>query len=341
MRTKFKKVIFVIVPILFAALVYAADSQSETCQPAPDGQGCSQTTCPDSNEQCTPQKIRVNYNGQVPTYTVLECRCLDLQTDCHININPQFEVYCTGLCPDPNKRCKLIEIDNGDGTIDYECNCDSIRPELFLDDPPGKATNVSPANGATGISRSGTTLTWIAGSDAAEHVVYFDITDPPQQVAIATMPTVTYPTGVMTQGQLYYWHVDARNGAGTTIGDTWSFRVEECMKSIAPEYNDWVEWDRPSCWCCRRQCNGDADCKKTIFWVSLTDLNCLKQNYGKPDNLISDICCDFNHHKNIQRVQVLDLIIIKNYFNKSDVPCCDNDGDCILVPADKYAFWTN
>lgn len=345
MRTEQKLVLI----FSFAILVCSADLKSEICQPASDGQSCSQITCPDSNLQCIPTKIRIDYNSQLPTYTVLECECMDLQNDCHININPQFEVYITGTCPDSDYPCQLIEIDNGDGTIDYECACEPILQELDGADLPGQASNPSPTNGDTKISRNGTTLTWTAGSNAESHDVYFGTTNPPSFVT--NQIESTYDTGAFgawKQGVLYYWRVDEKNDVGIATGNTWSFRIEECMKNTAPEYADWVQWGRPSCWCCQRQCRGDINCSKVIMqWVSLIDLNILKSAYGKTDSQIwpipNGICADLNHSKNIQRVSLLDLNFLKSYYGKpaEQVPCCDLDGDCVLTPADKYNFWAN
>ena len=356
MRPELKKLAFVIVSFLFAALVNAADLQSDICQPAPDGQSCSQITCPDSNEQCIPKKIRVNYQGQIPTYTVIECQCMDVQTDCHININPQFEVYVTGTCQAPNSRCQLIETDNSDGTIDYECNCGSIQSELVLDDlPPGQATNLAPANGATGISRTGTTLTWTAGANATDHLVYLGTVSPPPKVGNVAMPTVTYNTEAMGQGKLYYWRIDANNGYGDPCaGDIWSFRVEECVKSTAPFYVVWIgqgkPWNRPDCWCYRRNCRGDFDGLQQLglYWVYSNDLLALRDAYSKTDAQLTGnrICADFRRDigMGMYRVYSIDLARLRSYYMNLQVPCCDVDaapGNCTLSSDPNYAFWTN
>ncbi|MHC4676820.1 MAG: hypothetical protein ACYTBZ_30415, partial [Planctomycetota bacterium] len=44
--------------------------------------------------------------------------------------------------------------------------------------------------------------------------------------------------------------------------------ISECMKTSAPEYDDWEAWDKPDCWCYARQCRGDGDGLQTgPFWV--------------------------------------------------------------------------
>jgi hypothetical protein len=122
---------------------------------------------------------------------------------------------------------------------------------------------------------------------------------------------------------------------------------KECIKPWATEYTDWVLWGKPKCWCYKRQCRGDINGVKTGQWVSLTDLNAFKAAYLKNDTVLSGIpngiCADLNHVKTGQRVSLTDLNIIKAYYLKPDtsVPCCDLNGDCVLVSADKYLFWTN
>jgi hypothetical protein len=119
--------------------------------------------------------------------------------------------------------------------------------------------------------------------------------------------------------------------------------------SIAPaaEYNDWVAWGKPSCWCYKRQCYGDADGKKVLYWVATADLNLVKTTYNKADtvlkNIPNGICADFTHTKVLYRVSTADLNIMKTYYNKAEtiVPCNDLDKNCILTTADKYNFWTN
>ncbi len=340
MRTELKKYTFVIVSFFFAALVNAADLQSEICQPAPDGQSCNQTVCPDSNQQCIPTKIRVNYNGQSPTYTVLECECMNVQTDCHININPQFDVYATGTCPDPNYQCQLTETDNGNGTIDYECNCAPIRAELTLGDLlDEQASNPSPADGATDVNHAGVTLSWTAGSGALSHDVYFGTANPPVTIK-GTYTAASCPTGTMVQGRLYYWRIDEKNAGGTTTGNIWNFRVEECYKSSGPSYSDWVNLGRPSCWCFQRYCRGDFDgAKAGVQFVGANDLNALITAYGKNLTWITQnpqyLCADFDHAKvGAQRVQANDLNTLISYYGK-------NATFVSVCPSSAVNFWTN
>ena len=225
-----------------------------------------------------------------------------------------------GSKPSPNLTALLV----------YPCS-----PPLPL---PGKATTPSPANGATGVSRAGVSLTWAAGSDAATRDVYFGTVNPPVTKVISDGTVLTYATGAMTQGTLRYWRVDEKNASGTTTGDVWSFRVEECWKSTAPGYADWVAWGRPSCWCYQRNCRGDINGVKNITWVSVADLTALTSAYGKSDTALAlitnGICADINHTKNITRVSVADLTVLTSYYGKSDAltPIC---------VVENVNFWTN
>jgi hypothetical protein len=211
---------------------------------------------------------------------------------------------------------------------------------------PGKATGPSPANSATGVVRTGTSLTWVAGSGATSHDVYFGTASTPPSIGNQTGTSYAIP-GTMIQGKVYYWHIDEKNCAGTTTGDIWRFTVQECLKSTVTEYSAWVAWGKPSCWCFQRQCRGDVNGAKSGYWVALLDLNILKSAWQKNDTQLgavtNGICADFNHSKSGYRVQMLDLNILKSYWQKPDtqVPCCDLDSNCILTPADKYLFWTN
>ncbi|MHC4546168.1 MAG: hypothetical protein ACYSYL_16895 [Planctomycetota bacterium] len=46
-----------------------------------------------------------------------------------------------------------------------------------------------------------------------------------------------------------------------------------CMKATSPDYEDWIDWDCPACWCYARQCRGDGDGLQIgPFWVGFLDL---------------------------------------------------------------------
>ena len=124
---------------------------------------------------------------------------------------------------------------------------------------------------------------------------------------------------------------------------------KECIKPWAIDYAAWVLWGKPKCWCYKRQCRGDFDGAKVgVQWVQANDLNALIAAYGKNLTWLTQnpsyICADFDHGRvGVQRVQANDLNILISYYGKNQtiVTCCDLDNNGILVPADKYSFWTN
>jgi len=129
--------------------------------------------------------------------------------------------------------------------------------------------------------------------------------------------------------------------------------MTSCISDDATEYADWIEYGSPDCWCYPRQCRGDSDgIEQPSSWVDMPDLHLLKLSYGRKDDVLENvqyngaagICADFDHKKQLVfRVYANDLVIFKSYYGKPDVnvPCCDNNGDCILEAGDKYNFWLN
>jgi hypothetical protein len=118
------------------------------------------------------------------------------------------------------------------------------------------------------------------------------------------------------------------------------------------DYDNWVEANKPDCWCYQRQCRGDGDgTKQLIFWVFSNDLAALKLAYGKNDALLAaipnGICSDYDHTKQlIFRVFSNDLAILKTYYGKNEalVPVCSGPGsgnDANPLPNSEYNFWTN
>jgi hypothetical protein len=223
---------------------------------------------------------------------------------------------------------------------------------------PSKATNPSPANGATGVARVGTSLAWTAGSggcggSSTSHDVYFGTAVSPPFIQNQPGTSYTIP-GTMAQGKVYYWRIDEKSAGGTMTGDVWSFTVEECIKSSATEYAAWVSYGKPACWCYKRQCRGDGNGQMTLSKpVTASDLANFQASFnlkwtqmlGKADlNGTMLFCGDYNHSQTLGKpVTGSDLIILQTYFNLkyTSVPCCDLNGDCVLTPADKYLFWTN
>jgi len=108
----------------------------------------------------------------------------------------------------------------------------------------------------------------------------------------------------------------------------------DCMKDTHPDHANWLYWDKPKCWCYARQCRGDADGEKTVFyWVAIPDLTLFKAAFNKMEAALppGGECCDFDHQKTVfYWVAIPDLTILKQYFNQMVVPECDKT---------HYNFW--
>jgi hypothetical protein len=131
-------------------------------------------------------------------------------------------------------------------------------------------------------------------------------------------------------------------------GEVEDYKVQDeldCLigGNVGPfEYSDWVAWNKPKCWCYKRQCRGDINgLAKYGIWVSLEDLYILSIAYGQmpPRMPPGGICADINHQARFgMRVTLEDLTILRTYYGKPQlqVPTCD------LAPVitGPYNFWT-
>lgn len=105
--------------------------------------------------------------------------------------------------------------------------------------PPGKAGSPTPSDGATGVAQL-TLLTWDAVLGATSYDVYFGTTNPPPfQGVLASGPS--YGPGPLGPLALYYWRIDSVNGAGTTVGDVWSFTTLPDPPAQATNPSPWDE----------------------------------------------------------------------------------------------------
>jgi hypothetical protein len=107
---------------------------------------------------------------------------------------------------------------NGSGSSGYS-NAASGQTQAITQ-PPSVPVNLSPANGATGISLNGT-LTWTACTNAQSYDVYFGTSPAPP--FYATVAGTSVPVGSLASGTTYYWRVVAKNSVGSTAGAIWSF----------------------------------------------------------------------------------------------------------------------
>ena len=108
-----------------------------------------------------------------------------------------------------------------------------------------------------------------------------------------------------------------------------------CFPYDHPDYNTWLDVDRPDCWCEPRQCHGDADNfgeGQKKWWASVYDLNVLLSAWNKPyadiagqtfngNSIVGPvplICADFDHFgegRKKWRCSVLDLNILLSNWN--------------------------
>jgi hypothetical protein len=106
-----------------------------------------------------------------------------------------------------------------------------------------------------------------------------------------------------------------------------------CMSYDHADYDDWVEWGKPDCWCYLRQCRGDADGQKeeSLYWVYNLDLTIFQAAFAKTEENMpaGGICADFAHdiQYGAYRVMTSDLAIFAQYYEEEDpnVPECDGD----------------
>jgi hypothetical protein len=85
---------------------------------------------------------------------------------------------------------------------------------------PGAATSPYPADNATGISATAV-LSWRADPGATSHDVYFGTSNPPESKGNQT--DTMFTPGTLAENTTYYWRINERNSAGTTVGPVWNF----------------------------------------------------------------------------------------------------------------------
>ena len=86
--------------------------------------------------------------------------------------------------------------------------------------PPGQATNPSPAHTATNIDVDAD-LSWTEGTNSTSSDVYFGTSSPGTFQGNQT--ATTFETGTMSNDTTYYWRIDEINTGGTTTGNVWNF----------------------------------------------------------------------------------------------------------------------
>jgi hypothetical protein len=89
--------------------------------------------------------------------------------------------------------------------------------------PPNCATYTSPANNATGVCNTGTTLNWNAptsGGAPTGYKLYFGTNNPPSNIVNGTNlgNVLTYNPGTLLANTTYYWQIVPTNSAGDATG---------------------------------------------------------------------------------------------------------------------------
>lgn len=88
---------------------------------------------------------------------------------------------------------------------------------------PGKTFNPNPADMTADVTSP--ELSWEFGNNTVEYQVLLDTQNPPQNVAVNWTNDLEteYTIANLSNNNIYYWQVNARNDGGTTNGDVWSF----------------------------------------------------------------------------------------------------------------------
>lgn len=282
----------------------------------------------------TTNQVTVSYSGASITDSNQAVRAFALD----ISVNSGLTI--TGVsCTDANYSTYpgSIQITGGSVTNSGSCDCNSSDYPGVTQ--PGLGTSAvtiemgSLYSGATKPAVSGViaTLTLSACSDGAV-------------VSIA---------GNAARGGVVFENPDSANGV-TLTGATLACASPECLKNtIGAEYTKWEYYDKPDCWCYKKNCSGDADGAKTFLKpVMISDLNIWKGAYNQSKTVVKalvvngfpGICADFDRADTfLKPVMISDLNIWKDYYNDSDgtVPYCDSNADGVLESGDKFNFWTN
>lgn len=107
--------------------------------------------------------------------------------------------------------------------VDAIVDEDTATGDVWSFDPrPGKASNPSPEDDATGRGLN-IPLSWDAGDYADTYDVYLDTGPANDLIAQAISETTTTAHVPLDHSTTYAWRVDSENQFGVTEGDVWSF----------------------------------------------------------------------------------------------------------------------
>lgn len=151
-----------------------------------------------------------------------------------------FDTVANGLGATPTATVLGTSFDPGTllNSTDYIWRVDTVNTngtttgaaftfttESAVQDPPGGATNLSPANGATGVSIE-QTCSWDQSTNATGYDVYFG-TDPLSVPLVSPGQTgLVYDPGTLDYSTQYYWKVVSVGPGGTQDSGLISFTTE-------------------------------------------------------------------------------------------------------------------
>lgn len=88
---------------------------------------------------------------------------------------------------------------------------------------PGTASSPTPSSGSASVNTN-IGLSWTAGSGASSHDVYFGTNSPlTSSDFIGNQSGSLYTPSNLGGNTTYYWRIDEKNSAGTTVGTEWNF----------------------------------------------------------------------------------------------------------------------
>lgn len=110
--------------------------------------------------------------------------------------------------------------------FNYSLSTDDIAALMNGEDPGEpvislKPENPSPENEATGIDPKDAVLEWTGGADSYD--LYMGATAEELSLVAEGLTELSYTLADLEGETTYFWRVDAKEGAETTIGDVWSF----------------------------------------------------------------------------------------------------------------------
>ncbi len=124
--------------------------------------------------------------------------------------NGQTEVLtATNLTRNQTYFIRVYHATLGGGTGLFSINVSTTLPIC--------PANTNPVSPTSNVNHNGITLKWSPVANVNSYSVYMDLVNPPVQLLINTTDTFAL-TGLMNQGDSYYWQVKANNSAGSSTG---------------------------------------------------------------------------------------------------------------------------